>query len=74
MRDTGVGMPPEVLAKAMTPLFTTKGERRGTGLGLSICRSVVQSVGGAIHLESAVGVGTAVIVSLPASNGGPSHG
>lgn len=74
VRDTGVGMPPEVLAKAMTPLFTTKGERRGTGLGLSICRSVVQSVGGAIHLESAVGVGTAVIVSLPASNGGPSHG
>ncbi|MFT3768225.1 MAG: ATP-binding protein [Minicystis sp.] len=73
VRDTGVGMTPDVLAQAMTPLFTTKGERRGTGLGLSVCRSVIQSIGGAIRIESAAGAGTAVIISMPAT-GGPSRG
>lgn len=65
VRDTGVGMTPEVLAKAMTPLFTTKGDKRGTGLGLSVCRSVIQGVGGGIRIESAVGRGTEVIIALP---------
>lgn len=72
VRDTGTGMPPEVLARAMTPLFTTKGERRGTGLGLSVCRSVIQAVGGDIRIESAPGEGTLVMIRLPAARG--SHG
>jgi signal transduction histidine kinase len=72
VRDTGTGMPPEVLAKAMTPLFTTKGERRGTGLGLSVCRSVIQSVGGDIQISSEPGEGTLVLIHLPATRG--SHG
>lgn len=67
VRDTGVGMTPDVLAKAMTPLFTTKGDKRGTGLGLSVCRSVIQAVGGDIRLESTAGCGTEVIISLPRS-------
>lgn len=75
VRDTGVGMAPEVLAKAMTPLFTTKGERKGTGLGLSVCRSVIQAVGGTIHLESEPGRGTTVSLTLPrADAGGVEHG
>ena len=73
-RDTGTGMTPEVLTKAMTPLFTTKGERRGTGLGLSICRSVIKSVGGDIRIESEAGRGTSVIIALPRAEGGERHG
>jgi signal transduction histidine kinase len=72
VRDTGTGMAPEVLAKAMTPLFTTKGERRGTGLGLSVCRNVIQGVGGDIQITSEPGEGTLVLIHLPAARG--SHG
>jgi signal transduction histidine kinase len=73
-RDTGLGMTAEVLAKAMTPLFTTKGERRGTGLGLSICRSVIQGVGGDVRIESEPSRGTSVIITLPHAEGGARHG
>jgi signal transduction histidine kinase len=70
VRDTGVGMTAEVREKAMTPLFTTKGDRRGSGLGLSVCRSVIKEVGGDIRLESAPGEGTRVVISLPRSGHG----
>jgi signal transduction histidine kinase/DNA-binding NarL/FixJ family response regulator len=63
--DTGPGMPPEVLARAMDPFFTTKPVGVGTGLGLAVCRNVVRGLGGEIQIESAVGRGTQVIVTLP---------
>lgn len=63
VRDSGHGMKPEVLAKALEPFFTTKA--RGTGLGLAICRRIVESHGGTIKLESEVGKGTTVCVDLP---------
>ena len=40
--DTGVGIPPEHLARVIEPFFTTKEEGKGTGLGLAICRRIVQ--------------------------------
>jgi C4-dicarboxylate-specific signal transduction histidine kinase len=65
LRDTGVGMAPDVLAKALTPLFTTKTHGRGTGLGLAVSSSIVRSVGGSLRLESTEGAGTDVIIELP---------
>lgn len=65
VKDTGTGMPPEVLARAMTPLFTTKAHGRGTGLGLAVSNNVVRSIGGEIRLQSTPGMGTEVIVILP---------
>ncbi|MBL9026996.1 MAG: ATP-binding protein [Myxococcales bacterium] len=69
IEDDGIGMPPEVLAQAMKPLFTTKGDRRGTGLGLAVCERVVRAAGGALTLQSASGRGTTVSIVLPASRG-----
>ncbi len=70
LRDTGTGMTPDVLAKAMTPLFTTKPHGRGTGLGLAVSNRIVRSVGGSIHLTSTEGVGTEVLVRLPGATDG----
>jgi signal transduction histidine kinase/AmiR/NasT family two-component response regulator len=63
--DTGPGMSPEVLARAMDPFFTTKPVGVGTGLGLAVCRNVVRGLGGEIQIESTVGRGTRVVVTLP---------
>ncbi len=65
--DTGEGMSPEVLAKAMDPFFTTKEVGKGSGLGLSQVYGVVRQCGGAIRLESAPGDGTTVLIWLPRS-------
>ncbi len=65
--DTGEGMTPEVLAKAMDPFFTTKDVGKGSGLGLSQVYGVVKQCGGAIRLESAPGAGTTVLIWLPRS-------
>ena len=69
VRDTGHGMSPDVLAKVKAPLFTTKPGGRGTGLGLAVCDNVVRSVGGALTIKSAPGLGTEVAISLPAAHG-----
>jgi signal transduction histidine kinase len=63
--DTGSGMPEEDLQKAFTPFFTTKAIGKGTGLGLFISREAVQAHGGTLTLESEVGKGTTVVISLP---------
>ncbi|MBX6375673.1 MAG: hypothetical protein IRZ13_15755 [Acetobacteraceae bacterium] len=64
--DTGVGMPPEVLARVGEPFFTTKPRGRGTGLGLASARGFAERAGGALHIDSAVGRGTTVTLWLPA--------
>jgi len=66
--DEGAGIPEELLAKVFEPFLTTKGPDRGTGLGLAICKYIVEQVGGVIGIESAVGRGTSVTVSLPAAS------
>ncbi|HID11084.1 MAG TPA: response regulator [Candidatus Latescibacteria bacterium] len=65
VKDTGVGMPPEVLDKAFEPFFTTKGPGEGTGLGLSQVYGIVKQHGGYVSIESEVGKGTSVHVYLP---------
>ena len=63
--DTGTGMPPEVLARAFEPLFTTKGPAKGTGLGLSMVYGFARQSGGSATIRSEVGRGTAVTLLLP---------
>ncbi|HVU03266.1 MAG TPA: ATP-binding protein [Polyangiaceae bacterium] len=63
--DTGVGMSPDVLANAVRPFFTTKPVGVGTGLGLAVCDNVVRALGGTLNIESAVGKGCTVSVTLP---------
>ncbi|HUI25143.1 MAG TPA: ATP-binding protein [Candidatus Kryptonia bacterium] len=63
VRDSGPGIPPEVLDKIYRMYFTTKDG--GTGIGLHVARAVVESHGGAIHVESQLGHGTCVRVTLP---------
>jgi signal transduction histidine kinase len=63
--DTGCGMPPEDLQRAFQPFFTTKAVGRGTGLGLFLSREAVLAHGGDLTIESTVGKGTSVTVSLP---------
>ena len=65
VRDTGVGMSPEVQARAFEPFYSTKGPGRGTGLGLSQVHGFAEQSGGSARIESAPGLGTAVILSLP---------
>ena len=63
VEDTGVGMPPEVVARVGEPFFTTKSA--GSGLGLTIATQIVHDHGGEIVVESAVGVGTTLRIRLP---------
>jgi len=62
--DTGHGIPPDLLPRAMEPFVTTRPEGQGTGLGLSICRRIVAEHGGTIRIRSTVDVGTSVRVIL----------
>jgi CheY-like chemotaxis protein len=64
VRDTGTGMPPEVIERAFEPFFTTKGIGKGTGLGLSMVYGVASQSGGSVRIESEEGRGTKVIITL----------
>jgi PAS domain S-box-containing protein len=61
--DTGIGMPKSMIEKIFTPLFTTKA--KGMGFGLSICKRNVEAHAGTIFVESAVGEGTTLRVTIP---------
>jgi PAS domain S-box-containing protein len=65
VKDSGVGIAPEVLDRIFDPFFTTKPVGVGTGLGLSICHGIVMSLGGRIAVESEVGVGSIFRVTVP---------
>lgn len=65
VRDTGPGIPPDVVERIYDPLFTTKPQ--GTGLGLAVVSRVVQQHQGLLRCETAVGAGTTFEVYLPAA-------
>ncbi|MBN2146058.1 MAG: HAMP domain-containing protein [Anaerolineales bacterium] len=64
-RDTGIGIPVELLNRIFDPFFTTKREGEGTGLGLSVSYGIVASHHGYIGVESVVGQGSTFTVYLP---------
>ncbi|MCE9529753.1 MAG: PAS domain S-box protein [Planctomycetes bacterium] len=66
--DTGVGISPEILHRVTDPFFTTKEEGKGTGLGLAICKRIVHEHQGSIHIESEVGKGTCIRITLPVAS------
>jgi len=63
--DTGAGMPPDILARALEPFFTTKEQGKGTGLGLSMVYGVVRQLGGDLRIASQPANGTTVTLYLP---------
>ncbi|RZM04342.1 MAG: response regulator [Variovorax sp.] len=63
--DDGVGMTPEVAARAFDPFFTTKPIGMGTGLGLSMIYGFAKQSGGLVRIYSEVGQGTMVCIYLP---------
>jgi two-component system, sensor histidine kinase and response regulator len=65
VRDTGPGIPAEVLPKIFQPYFTTKGPREGTGLGLNIVQRFIKEGRGALHCHTQPGEGTTFTVYLP---------
>lgn len=65
VEDTGSGMSKEVLAKALDPFFTTKGEGKGTGLGLSLVHNTVKTHRGLMDIQSQPGQGTSVRMRFP---------
>jgi signal transduction histidine kinase len=65
VQDTGCGMPESDAQKAFEPFFTTKAVGKGTGLGLFLSRETVVAHGGTLSLDSEVGRGTTVTMTLP---------
>ncbi|MBA3580646.1 MAG: PAS domain-containing protein [Gemmatimonadaceae bacterium] len=65
VRDTGMGMTPETMARAFDPFYTTKEIGKGTGLGLAMVYTIVKRAGGAIDLETKRGAGTTFCIYFP---------
>jgi nitrogen-specific signal transduction histidine kinase/CheY-like chemotaxis protein len=69
VRDTGIGMEPEIRPRIFDPFFTSKEPGRGTGLGLSMVYGIVTQARGRIEVESAVSEGTVFRILLPRAEG-----
>ncbi len=67
VRDTGVGIPPDLIAKVFDPFFTTKPIGKGTGLGLSQVHGFAHQAGGTVAVTSELGQGTTFTIHLPRS-------
>lgn len=67
IRDTGVGIPPDVLPQIFDPFFTSRPVGQGTGLGLAISYSIINQHGGSIQASSTPGKGSTFRIYLPAT-------
>jgi two-component system NtrC family sensor kinase len=67
VKDSGVGIPAELLSKVFEPFFTTREKGAGSGLGLSQVQGFCAQAGGFVRIESVVGEGTTVWMNLPAA-------
>jgi signal transduction histidine kinase len=65
IRDNGAGIPPSVRDKIFNPFFTTKPPGEGTGLGLSISHEIIETNGGTLAFDTAEGMYTEFLVTLP---------
>ena len=76
VRDAGVGIPAGEIERVFTPFYRASTARgvAGTGLGLAGARAIVAQLGGTIALESALGVGTTVTITLPRAGVAPGDG
>jgi PAS domain S-box-containing protein len=68
VKDTGIGMPEDILAKIFDPFFTTKPIGKGTGLGLSQVHGFAHQAGGTVAVDSELGKGTSFTICLPRSS------
>jgi len=71
VRDDGVGIAADDVARIFEPFYTTKGRGKGTGLGLAICRELAIALGGRITVESAPGHGSTFTLALPVERAAP---
>ena len=69
--DTGAGMTPDILKRAIEPFFSSKPLGKGTGLGLSMVHGLVVQLGGTLELSSAIGKGTTATMVLPIATSAP---
>jgi two-component system NtrC family sensor kinase len=65
IRDDGAGIPPELMTKIFEPFVTTKDQNHGTGLGLAVSRAIMERHNGKISIQSELGKGTTVTITLP---------
>jgi signal transduction histidine kinase len=72
LKDSGSGIPDDVLPKVFDPYFSTKamGSKKGQGLGLTVCYTIIRGHGGMITAESAPGGGATIHIWLPAATAG----
>ena len=68
VRDTGAGMAPDILERALEPFFTTKIDGQGSGLGLATVYGIVNQLGGTLQMRSTPGQGTVVTIDLPTTD------
>jgi len=74
VEDSGEGIPEDIASKVFDPFFTTKPVGKGTGLGLSQVHGFAHQAGGSIALDSTLGKGTRVTISLPRAPAGQQRG
>ena len=73
VRDTGSGIPPEILDRVFDPFFTTKDVGKGTGLGLSQVYGFTKQSGGRVSIQSRPAEGTSIVLHLPRAIAAPAE-